>query len=116
MRQSDVFEDFCCELEVVLLTLRTHCSREPAPSSLIQFVADLFLETFRNHHSLQARVEGILALASKSLSALPEPSSGDECVALQLEEILAAPLVIPDASTSLVASSNDSGDVHVQTQ
>ena len=124
MRQSDAFEDYYCELELVLLTLRTRyfgVPREPAASSLIQFVADLFLSTFRDHHSLQARVDGILALASKSEHGpsglvLPEASPGDEFGALQLEEILAAPLVIPDASTDLVASSDDDGDVHVQTQ
>ena len=124
MRQSDVFEDYYCELELLLLTLRTRCSgvpREPTTSSLIQLVADLFLETFRDHHSLQARVEGILALASKSEHGpsglgLLEASPGDKCGALWLEEILAAPLVIPDASTSLVASSDDDGDVPVQTQ
>ena len=95
--------------------------REPAASSLIQFVADLFLETLRDHHSLQARVEEILALASKSEHGpsglgLLEASPGDECGALRLEEILAAPLVIPGASTDLVASSDGDDDVHVQTQ
>ena len=124
MRQSDVFEDYCCELELVLLTLKTRCSgvpREPTASSLTQFVADLFLKTFCDHHSLQVRVKEILALASKSehgpsALVLPEALRGDECGALQLEEILAAPLVIPDAFSGLLASSDDDGDVHVQTQ
>jgi hypothetical protein len=111
---------------VVLLTLRTRSSHVPRETtacseSLIQFVTDLFLSTIRDHHSLQARVGGILALASKSKhgpSTLPslEPSSRDEYMALQLEEILAAPLVIPDASTSSVASSDDGDDVYGQTQ
>ena len=85
---------------------------------LIQFVIDLFLSTFRDHHSLQARVERILALTSKSkcgAPALTELSVSPGGMALQLEEILAAPLVIPHATATLAISSKDD-DVHVQTQ
>lgn len=101
-----MLEDYRSELEVILLTLRTRCSGVPreAASCLIQFVTDLFLSTFRDHQSLQARVERILA--SKS-SALPEPSLSPECRVLQLEEILAAPLVVPGVTTTLTASRGD---------
>ena len=89
-----------------------------ATSSLIQFVTDLFLSTFRDHHSLQAMVERIVALPKSEC----EPSTSSESsvspggtASLQLDEILAAPLVIPDASATLVVSSEDD-DVHVQSQ
>ena len=120
MKQSYILEDYHCELEVILLTLRTRCTGAPreATSSLIQFITDLFLSTIRDHHSLQARVERILASSKSECgpSTSSESSvSPDSAASLQLEEILTAPLVIPDVSTTLVVSSEDD-DVHVKSQ
>lgn len=95
--------------------MRAHCSSAPreAVSSLIQFVADVFLTLFRDHHSLEARVERILASKSeRDASVLSESSALPQCSALSLEEVLAAPLVIPDVSTTLPLEE----DVHIQPQ
>ena len=102
-------------MELILLTLRTYCSSAPreAVSSLIQFIADVFLSLFRDQHTLEARVERILASKSESdASTLSESSMSPHCSAISLEEILAAPLVIPDVSATLL----EDDDVHTQPQ
>ena len=96
-----MLKDYQCELQIILLALKTCCSslQGEATSSLVQFVADLFLSTLQDHHNLEVRVEMILAARSdRDAEISSELSTLSEC-SLSLEEIIAASVVIPDVST-----------------
>ena len=99
--------EYQCELEVVLLSLRSHCTSVTgeAASILVQFVASLLLSSVQDCHNHEAEVERILAQRCDldQDQSLCSPS----CLT-SLDEILAAPLEIPDLS--LISMSEDDGN------
>ena len=87
LRGSVVLKGCQCEMEIFLLALRTHCTSVEAASTLIQFMADVLLSSVQDYHRHKARIERILQ--EPRLSSLSSPT----CV----DDILSAPLEIPDA-------------------
>ena len=97
-----VLSDSHCELEVILLCLKTLSESarlsvgDETDSILIQFVSDLLLSSVQNHHLHQVRMEK--ALASYSLQPHDRFDS--------LTDILSAPLAIPQTA-SVIAREED---------
>ena len=77
--------------------LRTHCIGAEVASTLIQFVADVFLSSVQDHFLHEARVERILHEAQ--LSSTNSLASVDD--------VLSAPLEIPDTASVSVGRLDD---------
>ena len=100
LSSSFILKDYRCELEILLLVLRAHCVSAEAASTLIQFVADVLLKSVQDHLLHEAQVDRILREAQ-----LPS-SSTSSCLA-PLDDVLSAPLEIPDAASVSVCQLDD---------
>lgn len=107
LTETDALRDYSCELDIILLTLRSHCAAHGDNTlTLIQFVGDLLLSSVKDCHLHAATVERILR-AENLISCNDSDGSLSS-----LDEVLSGSLEVPDPNTSGCSYKLD--DCHTQ--